>query len=36
VKQLRQLERKNAKLEKLIAERDLKIDVMNEISRKQS
>jgi putative transposase len=34
VKRLRQLEQENAKLKKLIAERDLEIDVMKEISRK--
>jgi transposase-like protein len=35
VKRLRQLEQENAKLKKLIAERDLEIDVMKEISRKK-
>jgi putative transposase len=34
VKRLRQLEQENAKLKKLIAQRDLEIDVMKEISRK--
>jgi putative transposase len=35
VKRLRQLEQENAKHKKLIAERDLEIDVMKEISRKK-
>jgi len=35
VKRLRYLEQENAKLKKLIAERDLEIDVMKEISRKK-
>lgn len=35
VKRLRHLEAENAKLKKLIAERDLEIDVMKEISRKK-
>ena len=35
VKRLRHLESENAKLKKLIAERDLEIDVMKEISRKK-
>ena len=35
VKRLRQLEQENAKLKKLVAERDLEIDVMKEISRKK-
>ena len=35
VKRLRQLETENAKLKKLVAERDLEIDVMKEINRKK-
>jgi transposase-like protein len=35
VKKLRQLEQENAKLKKLLAERDLEIDVMKEINRKK-
>ena len=35
VKRLRQLEQENAKLKKLVAERDLEIDVMKEVSRKK-
>ena len=35
VKRLRQLEQENGKLKKLLAERDLEIDVMKEVSRKQ-
>jgi len=35
VKRLRQLERENARLKKLIAERDLEIDVMKEIQAKK-
>ena len=35
VKRLRQLEGENLKLKKLLAERDLEIDVMKEISRKK-
>ena len=35
VKRLRHLEQENAKLKKLVAERDLEIDVMKEISRKK-
>lgn len=35
VKRLRQLEVENAKLKKLVAERDLEIDVMKEINRKK-
>lgn len=35
VKRLRQLESENAKLKKLVAERDLEIEVMKEISRKK-
>jgi len=35
VKRLRQLEAENAKLKKLVAERDLEIDVMREIGRKK-
>ena len=34
VKRLRQLETENSKLKKLLAERDLEIDVMREISGK--
>ncbi len=35
VKRLRQLEQENGKLKKLLAERDLEIDVMKEVSRKK-
>lgn len=35
VRRLRHLEAENAKLKKLIAERDLEIDVMKEINRKK-
>jgi len=35
VKRLRHLETENSKLKKLLAERDLEIDVMKEISRKK-
>lgn len=35
VKRLRQLEQENAKLKKLVAERDLELEVMKEISRKK-
>jgi len=35
VKRLRQLEQENAKLKKLVAERDLEIDVMNEVATKK-
>ena len=35
MKRLRQLEQENAKLKKLVAERDLEIEVMKEISRKK-
>ena len=35
MRRLKQLEDENAKLKKLIAERDLEIDVMKEISRKK-
>ena len=35
VKRLRQLEAENAKLKKLLAERDLEIDVMKEINRRK-
>lgn len=35
VKRLRQVEAENAKLKKLLAERDLEIGVMKEISRKK-
>ncbi len=35
VKRLRELEAENAKLKKLVAERDLEIDVMKEISRRK-
>ena len=34
VKRLRQLEQENAKLKKLVAERDLEIDVMKEVAAK--
>ena len=35
VKRLRQLEQENAKLKKLVAERDLEIDVMKEVARRK-
>ncbi len=35
VKRLRQLEKENAKLKKLVAERDLEIDVMKEVAAKK-
>jgi transposase len=35
VRRLRQLEQENAKLKKLVAERDLEIDVMKEVARKK-
>ena len=35
VKRLRQLEQENARLKRLVAERDLELDVMREISRKK-
>ena len=35
VKRLRQLAQENGKLEKLLAERDLEIDVMKEVSRRK-
>ena len=35
VKRLRQLEQENGKVKKLLAERDLEIDVMKEVSRKK-
>lgn len=35
VKRLRDLERENARLKKLVAERDLEIDVMKEIAAKK-
>jgi len=35
VKRLRQLEQENAKLKKLVAERDLEIDVMREVAAKK-
>jgi transposase len=35
VKRLRQLEQENGKLKKLLAERDLEIDVMKEVSRRK-
>jgi putative transposase len=35
VKRLRQLEQENGKLKKLLADRDLEIDVMKEVSRKK-
>jgi transposase-like protein len=35
VKRLRQLQAENAKLKKLVAERDLEIDVMKEIGRRK-
>jgi transposase-like protein len=34
VKRLRQLEHENGRLKKLVAERDLKIEVMKEVSRR--
>ncbi len=35
VKRLRQLEQENAKLKKLVAERDLEIEVMKEVAAKK-
>lgn len=35
VKRLRQLEAENARLKKLVAERDLEIEVMREVARKK-
>ena len=35
VNRLRHLEQENAKLKKLVAERDLEIDVMKEVARKK-
>ena len=35
VKRLRQLEQENARLKKLVAERDLEIEVMREVARKK-
>ncbi len=35
VKRLRQLEQENAKLKKLVAERDLEIEVMKEVTAKK-
>jgi putative transposase len=35
VRRLRQLEQENARLKKLVADRDLELDVMREISRKK-
>jgi putative transposase len=35
VRRLRQLEQENAKLKKLVAERDLEIDVMKEVAAKK-
>jgi transposase-like protein len=35
VKRLRQLEQENARLKRLVAERDLELDVMRELSRKK-
>lgn len=35
VKRMRQLEQENAKLKKLLAERDLEIDVMKEVAAKK-
>ena len=35
VKRLRQLEQENARLKKLVAERDLEIEVMKELQRKK-
>ena len=35
VKRLRQLEQENSRLKKLVAERDLELEVMKEITRKK-
>ena len=35
VKRLRQLEQENARLKKLVAERDLEVEVLKEITRKK-
>ena len=35
VRHLKQLEQENARLKKLLAERDLEIEVMQEVSRKK-
>jgi putative transposase len=35
VRRLKQLEQENARLKKLVAERDLEIEVMKEVSRKK-
>ena len=35
VKRLRQLEQENTRLKKLVAERDLEIEVMREVARKK-
>lgn len=35
VKRLRQLEQENARLKKLVAERDLELDAMRELNRKK-
>ena len=35
VKRLRQLEQENARLKKLVAERDLELDAMKELNRKK-
>jgi putative transposase len=35
VRRLRQLEQENARLKKLVAERDLELDVMRDINRKK-
>ena len=35
VKRLRQLEQENSRLKKMVAERDLEIDVLQEITRKK-
>ena len=35
VKRLRQLEQENGRLKKIVADRDLEIDVLKEITRKQ-
>ena len=35
VKRLRQLETENGRLKKMVADRDLEIDVLNEITRRQ-
>lgn len=35
VKRLRQLEQENSRLKKLVAERDLELEVMKEITRKE-